>query len=146
MSEPMTREQIEAIYGPPWYGDDNPVTYWEERCKLVERELAESERERGELKEQLKESLADRLAGAAAHQLCSQERNDLRGKLAEAELQRDDLLDACIAEDLAHNHRQTCEWCLAVGWDHPGCWEHAGLRAHAYKLRQAALASVRGDE
>jgi len=70
----------------------------------------------------------------------------LRRQLAEAERQRGDLLDACIAEDLAHNHRQTCEWCLAVGWDHPGCWEHAGLRAHAYKLRQAALASVRGDE
>ena len=75
---------------------------------------------------------------------CAQ--TDIDEKLAEAERQRGDLLDACIAEDLAHNHRQTCEWCLAVGWDHPGCWEHAGLRAHAYKLRQAALASVRGDE
>jgi len=41
MSEPMTSKQIEALYGPPWHGDDNPATYWEERCKLAERQRDE---------------------------------------------------------------------------------------------------------
>ncbi|HUW12780.1 MAG TPA: hypothetical protein VM537_23840 [Anaerolineae bacterium] len=76
----------------------------------LRRQLAEAKRERDALEEQLKESLADRVAGAAAHQLCSQARNDLRAKLAEAERPRNDI-QTCGHPRSAIAGGPTTWWC-----------------------------------
>ena len=102
----------------------------------LRRQLAEAKRERDALEEQLKESLADRVAGAAAHQLCSQERNDLRGELAEAERQRDDLLT--LADEMYEEYR----WV-----DQGKCYtkKQANLLARAYEATHPASKEAPDD-
>jgi len=99
----------------------NEAGLWLDRLEALDAEvggeitalthrLAEAERQRDALEEQLKESLADRVAGAAAHQLCSQARNDLRAKLAEAERPRNDI-QTCGHPRSAIAGGPTTWWC-----------------------------------
>ena len=86
------------------------VTQYEIALAISETRREKAKRERDALEEQLKESLADRVAGAAAHQLCSQARNDLRAKLAEAERPRNDI-QTCGHPRSAIAGGPTTWWC-----------------------------------
>ena len=69
----------------------------------------------------------------------------LVGKLAEAERQRDALLDACKAQVKAREHFLTCTWCQSEGPNGLRCLGALRLYDKAHAMTLSALASVKGD-